>query len=322
LKVLVTGITGFAGSHLAEFLLLKGYTLFGISRPLEETKNLSGFEDKIQLHQVDLLDSETIERIIAKVNPDVAYHLAGEASVHQSMGKPVDTIQVNVIGTVNLLEAARRLARKPRVLLVTSGEVYGSVRLDELPVTEDSPLRPLHPYATSKVAVHYLGYEYYNAHHIPIVEARAFNHVGPRQRLGFVVPDFAKQLAEIILSRRGNEIKVGDLSVKRDFVDVRDVVRAYWLLTEKGKPGEVYNVCSGNSYSIQTILHMLISLSGAQVSVTVEKEKLRSSSIPVMRGSYEKIHRELGWSPEIPLEQSLNDTLEYWIESLKKEKSE
>ncbi len=319
MKVLITGITGFAGSHLAEFLLLKGCEVFGISRPLEETKNLRGFVHRLQLDEVDLLESHTIERIVANINPDVIYHLAGEASVHLSGGKPADTMQVNAIGTLNLMEAVRKLARKPCVLLVTSGEVYGPVGLEELPLTEDLPLCPLHPYAMSKVVVHYLGYEYFHAHHVPVVEARPFNHIGPRQRLGFVAPDFSKQLAEIFLGMRARQIKVGDLSARRDFVDVRDVVRAYWLLTEKGKPGEVYNVCSGNAHSIQTILNMLISLSGVQVTVIVDQERLRSSSVAVMKGSCAKIQRELGWSPQIPLEQSLKDTLEYWIESLRKE---
>ena len=314
MKSLITGVTGFGGSHLAEHLLSAGDEVHGIARSLDRKENIASVAGKIVFEQVDLIDREAIDALLRTVQPEVIYHLAGEASAARSLQNPQETVRQNVIGTVNLLESARRLARPPRIVLVTSSEMYGNVRLEDIPLTEASPLRPLHAYALSKVVLHYLGRMYHATFGLPIIEARAFNHIGPRQSAGFVVPDFARQIAEIAAGKQEPVVRVGNLEDERDFTDVRDVARAYRLIGVQGRVGEVYHICSGRSWKIRSVLETLIASTGVRVEVVVDPAKLRPSKMPVIRGSFEKLDRELSWKPEIPIEKSLGDTLQYWKE--------
>lgn len=320
MRAFITGVTGFAGSHLADHLIAEGDEVLGLSKTGTDTEHLSSILSKISLFRGDILDVVALKKILEKAKPDVVYHLAGEASSSRSLNHPLAAVEVNVLGTLNLLEAARSLPSLSKVLLVTSAEVYGVVRPQEIPITEEAELRPVHPYATSKVAVHFLGYQYVHAHQVPVVEARAFNHIGARQTVDFVVPDFAKQLAEIKLGYREAKVGLGDLSVQRDFTDVRDVVRAYRLLAYRGRVGEVYHVCSGRAHSIQEILDTLISIAGVDVKVLVDESKLRPVKVPLIIGSLQKIKSELGWQPVIPLGESILKTFEYWLMRMRAEK--
>lgn len=316
MKALVTGITGFAGSHLAELLLSKNCEVTGLSRGRRTDENVRHLAGKIDLVSVDVCNERELEELIGRKKPDVIFHLAGEASAHRSLRTPSEALLVNVVGSMHLVEAVRKRSANSKLIIVTSSEVYGNVEPHELPLTEKSEFRPVHPYGVSKVALHYVGYEAVQAFGLNVVEARAFNHIGPRQGLDFVVPDFSRQLAEIMLGRQTNRIDVGDLSVERDFVDVRDVVRAYWMLAEKGNAGEVYQICSGTAHSIQFILDSLIRFANVQVSVSLAKEKIRPARMPKVIGSYEKIHEAVGWTPRIRLEESLQQTLTFWVEKL------
>jgi GDP-4-dehydro-6-deoxy-D-mannose reductase len=318
MRVLITGISGFCGSYLAELLVNKGDDIFGISKPKESIDNLYLIANKVKNYFVDILSAKETELVIKDIRPDIIYHLAAEASVGLSFSRPQDTVRINVIGTINILEGLRNLEKFPRVMLVTSGEVYGDVPVEKLPVREDFALRPLHPYAFSKVAVHYLGYEYYHSYGIPIIEARSFNIIGPRQRKGFVVPDFCEQIALISLGKIKNTIYVGNLEEGRDFIDVRDAVRSYELIAEKGQLGSVYHVCSGKSWLIKDILNTLISIANIKIEIKVDKNKIRPSRIPLMCGSHQKITEELGWEPRISIEETLKETFEYWMGFVKK----
>ncbi len=322
MKVLITGISGFSGSFLAERLLEQGQLVCGLSKSPTDIENVVDILGRMEVQAADIRDAAKVGNVVAEIQPDIIYHLAAEASTHRSLQNPVDTVATNVMGTLHLLEAARRLKKAPRVLLVTSAEIYGTVQPEETPVIETSPLRPLHPYAFSKVAVHYLAFQYYETYQLQVIEARAFNHIGPRQTLDFVVPDFAYQLAEIKVGSRKNKISVGDLSAERDFCDVRDVVRAYQLIAEQGKPGEVYHVCSGSAHSIQEILDILLSFCDVEVEVVVDKEKIRPVKMPLIVGSLEKIRKELGWQPGIPLRESLLSAFEFWLEKAKTRKAD
>lgn len=322
MRAFITGVTGFAGSHLAGYLIGKGDEVLGLLKTGTDLENLSDLRAKVLLFRADICDGAAVKGILEEASPDVIYHLAAEASSGRSLKNPREALEINVLGTLNVLEAARGLPSLSKILLVSSAEVYGVVQPEQLPITEKAELRPVHPYATSKVAVHFLGYQYLQAYRIPVVEARAFNHIGPRQSLDFVVPDLAKQLAEIKVGIQKANVAVGDLSAQRDFTDVRDVVRAYQLLAERGKAGEVYQVCSGRAYSIRQILDMLISIADIDVTVFVDEEKLRPVETPLMVGSREKIKNELGWEPMIPLRKTLEDTFEYWLERVKAQKAQ
>lgn len=311
-KALITGVTGFGGSHLAEYLVAAGDTVCGFARTRNRLNNLGAAAKRIDFREIDLLDTSGIEAMLRDFRPDVVYHLAGEASALRSLQAPQETLRQNIIGTVNVLEAAKKVLPQPKIVLVTSSEMYGYVQPHQIPLREDAPLNPLHPYGLSKAAIHYVGTMYHRTFGLPVVEARAFNHIGPRQSTGFVVPDFARQIAEIALGKREPLVKVGNLNDERDFTDVRDVVRAYALLAEGGAPGNVYHICSGKAYRIQWILDTLIKLSGVNVRVETDPAKLRPSKMPIIAGSHEAISRELGWKPEISLEKGLADTLEYW----------
>jgi GDP-4-dehydro-6-deoxy-D-mannose reductase len=265
----------------------------------------------------DLLDPSSVMAAVAEAQPNVIYHLAGQAYPGRSWEAPAQTLAVNAGGTANILQAAVTNGR-PRVVVVTSAEIYGRVTADDLPLTERTPPDPRHPYGVSKLAAGHLAALYWERYQLPVVEARPFNHIGPRQALGFVAPDFASQLAAIKLDQHPPEIKVGNLNMKRDFTDVRDVVSAYLLLADSGQPGEAYLICSGKPVSVQEILDTLIELAAVEVEVVYDEGRGRPTDIPCLYGSYARLQRDTGWRPQISLRQSLADTLTDWETRLRK----
>lgn len=319
MRVLITGITGFVGSHMAEFALAQGATVFGACRWRSNPENLLGIRSRVQLVESDLRDQSSTTEMLATAQPDVIFHLAGQSQVMTSWHAPAETLHTNIIGQAHLLEAVRhRGAPFPTVLVVGSSEEYGLVKESDLPVTERHELSPLSPYAVSKVAQDMLAYQYFRSYGIPCLRVRAFNHDGPRRGEVFVTSAFARQIAEIELGRRAPVIRVGNLKARRDYTDVRDMVRGYWLLAQKGRPGEVYNLCSGESHAIQEILDFFLAQATVKnIRVEEDPARLRPSDLPNLFGSAAKAHAETGWQPQITFEQMLLDVLNYWRERVR-----
>jgi GDP-4-dehydro-6-deoxy-D-mannose reductase len=313
-KVLITGITGFAGSHLSELLLKKGYQVFGTARPRSKTENIDHLRLKIKLFDADILDSHSVYEVVRTAKPDYIFHLAAQSFVPTSWASPANTLETNLIGTVHLFEAVRKLEIKPVIQIACSSEEYGLVKPNEIPVKESNPLRPLSPYAVSKVAMDMLGYQYFQSYQMRIIRTRAFNHTGPRRGESFVSSNFAKQIAEIEKGKKKPVLWVGNLSAKRDFTDVRDIVRGYLLAAQKGDPGEVYNLCSGKARKIEQVLEMLLKLSKTKVKIKKDPARMRPSDLPVLEGDYSKFRDKTGWKPKIPFEKTLEDLLNYWRE--------
>jgi GDP-4-dehydro-6-deoxy-D-mannose reductase len=290
MRAFVTGGHGFVGPWLRAHLEEAGDEV--VAPP-------DGFE---------ITDPDAVSRAVSGAAPDAIYHLAAISNVVQSWQAPAHTFEVNALGTLHLLEAARALPAPPRILLIGSAEVYGKVRPDQVPITETTPLRPVTPYAVSKVAAEFLGMQAHLAYGLPVLSARAFNHIGPSQAGGFVVADLARRIVEA--HRDGTKtLKVGNLSVSRDFTDVRDVVRAYRLLIERGEAGEAYNVCSGRDIAIHELADRLLALSGADLTLEVDPDLVRAVDLPVLRGDPSKTEAATGWRPRIPLDQTLTDVL-------------
>jgi GDP-4-dehydro-6-deoxy-D-mannose reductase len=311
LRLLVTGIAGFVGGHLVEHLRAE--------QPQVRVLGMDSRAGRVPALQVetiaaDVEDAAAVADALGRARPDGIVHLAAQSSPQRSWDDPAGTLRTNVMGLLNLLEGARAHGLAPRVLAVGSAEEYGLVDAHDLPLREETPLRPLTPYAVSKVAQGYLGLQYALAGVAPVVRTRTFHHTGPRRGEGFAESNFARQLAEIEAGRREPVIEVGNLDAVRDFTDVRDVVRAYWLLLERGRPGEVYNVCSGRGVRLRDLLETLVRVSGLRVEVRVDPARLRASDVPALVGDAGRIRAELGWEPRIPLEQSLGDLLRYWRE--------
>ena len=316
MKVLITGITGFAGSHLAEFLLSKKYEVHGIERWRSKTENIEGFKDKITLHECDIKDYHSVKKVIENVMPEKIFHLAAQSFVPASWNAPSETIITNVIGELNIFEAVKELKINPWIQIACSSEEYGMVYENEVPIKETNPLRPLSPYGVSKVAQDMLGYQYYQSHNLNIVRTRTFNHEGPRRGEVFVTSNFAKQIAEIEKKKKPPVVYVGNLDARRDYTDVRDIVRAYWLATEKCVAGEVYNICSGRDWKIKDMLNYLLSLSKIKVEVKQEPGRMRPSDVQILLGDGTKFMKQTGWKPEIPFEKTLEDLLNYWRERI------
>jgi GDP-4-dehydro-6-deoxy-D-mannose reductase len=306
-KALVTGINGFAGTHLNNLLLEKGYEVFGIVKPTSEKHHDNNF------FPADIQDFEEIKRVIGEITPDYIFHLAALTSPAESFKNPADTVTTNIGGQLNILESVKQLQlMETKVLVVSSAEVYGKAEEHELPMDEKTPLRPLSPYAVSKIAQDFLGYQYFHSQNVKAIRVRPFNNIGPNQGPIFVVPSFARQIAEIEKGKKEPVLKVGNLEAKRDFTDVRDVVKAYEMIMDKGEAGEVYNIGSGKSHKIQEILDIFLSLSSTQIIVEKDSSLMRPGDIPELLCDYTKLHGKTGWRPEIPLEKSLSDTLDYW----------
>src|SRR5713101_7650916 len=317
MRVLITGITGFVGSYMAEYALAQGAEVFGSSRWRSKTENIEHLRSKITLIESDLRDLSSVRNLLESSSPDCLVHLAAQSFVGASWQTPAETLSTNIISQVNVLEAVRGLKMSPRFLAVGSSEEYGLVFEDELPIRETNPLRPLSPYAVSKVAQDMMGYQYFRSYGLPIIRTRAFNHEGPRRGDVFVTSNFARQIAEVEAGRREPVISVGNLAARRDYTDVRDVVRGYWLLLQQGEPGEVYNLASGRAWAIQEILDFLLGESRVRpISVKEDPARLRPSDVPVLVGDAAKARKAVGWAPEIPFERTLRDLLGYWRQRL------
>jgi GDP-4-dehydro-6-deoxy-D-mannose reductase len=313
MRVLITGITGFAGSHLADLCLTKkDVEVYGIIRWRSRTENIEHIWDRLRLLECDLRDASSTRDVIEEIRPDRIFHLAAQSFVPTSWKAPTESLTTNIIGQVNVFEAVRKLDIDCAIQIACSSEEYGMVHPDEVPIKESNPLRPLSPYGVSKVGQDMLGYQYYMSYGMKIVRTRGFNHTGPRRGPVFVCSDFAKQIVDIEKGLREPYMEVGNLDARRDFTDVRDMVRAYWLALEKGKPGTAYNICTGTSFSIQEILDMLIEISGVKVEVRTDKGRLRPSDVPLLQGDNSLFSGDTGWKPEIPMEKTLSDLLDFW----------
>ena len=318
MKVLITGITGFAGSHLADYILQNhpNVKVFGIARWRSRMENLLHIRDKIELFDADLKDLVSLKKCLAEIKPDRIFHLAAQSYVPASWTCPAETFAINSIGQINLFEAMLDLELKSRIQIAGSSEEYGMVYPDEVPMKETNPLRPLSPYAVSKVAQDLLGYQYFKSYGLWAVRTRGFNHTGPRRGDVFICSNFAKQIVEIEKEKREPVMYVGNLETRRDFTDVRDTVRAYWLSLEKGEPGDVYNIGTGKAYTMKEILDMLLGLSREQVQVETDPKRLRPSDVEILLSDSTKFRKLTGWEPKIPLKQSLQDLLDYWRERI------
>ena len=314
MRVLITGITGFAGSHLAEFLIANhpDVKVFGIVRWRSRMENILPIRDNIELCEADLKDMVSLQSCLAHVRPDRIFHLAAQSFVPTSWKCPGETFAINATGQINLFESLLSLKQSPLVQVAGSSEEYGRVFPDEIPMKETNPLRPLSPYAVSKVAQDLLGYQYFQSYGLPVVRTRGFNHTGPRRGEVFVTSSLAKQIAAIEKGVKEPVIQVGNLDAKRDFSDVRDIVEAYWLSLEKGEPGEVYNIGSGVSRPIREVLDILLSLSKVNVRVEVDPQRLRPSDVPILLADSSKFVARTGWKPRFSFRQTLSDLLDYW----------
>lgn len=314
MRVLITGITGMAGSHLADYLLeMGGIEVHGIKRWRSRVENIEHIMDKVALHECELRDVFSVKTVLRAVRPDRIYHLAAQSFVPTSWNSPADTMINNILGQLNILEAIRELDLKDtRIHIAGSSEEYGFVNESEVPIKEMNPLRPLSPYAVSKIGQDYLAYQYYKSYGIFSVRTRAFNHTGPRRGEVFVTSSFARQIALIEKGIQKPVIYVGNLEAKRDFSDIRDVVKAYYLSLEKGEAGEVYNVGNDKAYSIREVLEMLLSFSKIKVSIKEDPERMRPSDVPHLICDSSKFREKTGWVPEIPFEKTLEDLLNYW----------
>lgn len=313
-KAFITGITGFAGSHLAELLLEEGYQVYGTVRPRSKTDNIDHLKGKLIFEDADLLDSHSLYTILRKIKPDYVFHLAAQSFVQTSWASPATTMETNIVGTVHLFEAVRRAEIESVIQIACSSEEYGLVLPNELPVKETNPLRPLSPYAVSKIAMDYLGYQYHQSYGMKIVRTRGFNHTGPRRGDVFVTSNFAKQIAEIEKGKKEPFLDAGNLEAKRDWTDVRDMVRAYLLSVQKCEFGEVYNICSEKTVAIREMLDILLSKSRVKVQIRREPNRMRPSDVPVLLGNSSKFRKITGWQPKIPFEKTMEDLLNYWRE--------
>ena len=319
MKALVTGITGFAGSHLADYLLENhpDIAVAGTYRWRSRMENIRGIRDRIELYEADLRDYSSLQKTLAALRPDLIFHLAAQSFVPSSWTGPAETLSTNVLGQTHLFEAVRSLNLDPIIQIACSSEEYGLVHPDEIPISEGNPLRPLSPYAVSKVAQDYLGYQYFQSYGLRVVRTRAFNHTGPRRGEVFVASNFARQLAEIESGKAEAVLSVGNLDAVRDFTDVRDVARAYFAAAMQGEPGEVYNIASGRGTTIRELLDRLIALVAVDVEVRPDPDRLRPSDVEILVGDSTRFRERTGWEPEISLNETLRDLLDYWRERLK-----
>ena len=316
MKVLITGITGFAGSHLADYILEnhQGVEVYGIVRWRSRMDNILHIQDKITSFEADLKDMGSLKKCLAEIKPDRIFHLAAQSFVPASWTCPAETFAINSIGQINLFESVLSLNLAPRIQIAGSSEEYGQVFPDEVPMKETNPLRPLSPYAVSKVAQDLLGWQYYKSYGMNIIRTRGFNHTGPRRGDVFICSNFAKQIAEIEKGKREPVLYVGNLEAKRDFTDVRDMVQAYWLSLEKCEAGEAYNIGTGKFYSMSKVVEMLVSMSDVEIETRIDPTRLRPSDVPILLSDSSKFRAVTGWEPKIPFQQSLEDLLNYWRE--------
>jgi len=309
-KALVIGAAGFVGSYLIKHLAQDcGYEVFATKLPHESLGDVPA-----RIYDLDILSKDSIVELLFQLRPDYIFHLAAQSSVSVAWNNPQLTIDVNIKGGVNLMDALRELFYKPRVVMIGSGEEYGHIREGETPIGEENRLYPGNIYAATKACQNMIGSIYSKAYDLELIMVRAFNHIGLGQAPIFVVSDFCKQVAEIEKGIREPVMYVGNLSAKRDFTDVRDVVRAYSGLAKNGSKGETYNVGSGHAVEIREILNQIIALSDKEIRVETDPAKIRPVDVPIIEADITKIHEATGWKPQISLGETIEETLNYWRE--------
>lgn len=316
MRILITGAGGFVGKHLSAHIgrvqpeaRLTGTTLFP-----SETAHQAVRDQR----RIDLKDYALVRALLADCRPQAIYHLAAQAFVPRSFEDPWETLENNIRAQLNLIKACLDLEIRPRMLIVSSAEIYGAVTPDQLPLREDAAIQPANPYSVSKVAQDMLALQYYLSHGLPIMRARPFNHIGPGQNERFVAPAFARQIAAIEEGKDDAVLFVGNLAAKRDFTDVRDIVRAYQMIVDAGQPGEAYNIASGKAHSIRQLLDILLRFSEIEIEVRVDPARLRPVDLPEIRGDFSKLQRDTGWWPALSFEDTLRDVLEECRQKSKK----
>jgi len=315
MRVLVTGITGFVGSHMADYLLTLPKTeVYGIKRWSSRMINVRHLEGKVNFLTCNILDPYAVRSVLEKIRPEKIFHFAAESFVSPSWEMPDLYFQTNIQGTLTFLEAIRRMRLDCVFHVAGSGEEYGLIHENEIPITEESPLRPINPYAVSKVAQDFLCYEHFMSYQIKTIRTRAFNHEGPRRDNVFALASFAYQIVRIEQGLQKPVLRVGNLEPKRNFTDVRDMVKAYWLATEKCIPGELYLIGTDQVYTIGQCLEQLLALSPQKDKIEVKKDPalIRPTDVPLLVGDYTKFKKRTGWEPEIPFSKTLQDILDYW----------
>ena len=320
MRVLVTGIDGFVGSHAAEYLLgIGGVEVHGTTLAREYAPSIQHIAPRLRLHVADITDAARVRALFDEIRPDRVIHLAAQAYVPAAVQDPANTFHTNIMGGLSVLEAARTLGTQQHrcsVLLVSSSEVYGRVPAEQQPITEDFPLAPGNPYATSKAGIDLIAREYHRTFGVDVIVARPFNHAGPRQSPQFVCSDFGRHFAMIAAGKAPAIIRAGNLDARRDFTDVRDVVRAYWLLLERHADQSLFNICSGTTYMIRDVVMLFGEITGIHVDLQTDPSRVRPYDNPLVLGSYDRLKQATGWTPSIPFHQTLRDVFAYWQESL------
>lgn len=318
-RVLITGVSGFVGSHLLDLLLSRAqiYELYGIVRERSSLERVRHNLDSIKLINCDLVNLGTVLNVVRQVKPDYIYHLAGESSVKLSWGGSISTVNNNIIATLNILEALRAAnCKETKILIACSSEEYGLVLEEDIPIKEGTPLKPVSPYGVSKAAVDMFGFQYYLSYGIQVIRIRAFNHTGPRRDEVYALSSFAKQIAEIEKGVREPKIYVGNLNAIRDYSDVRDIVKGYELAMEHCEPGDVFNLCSSNGHKIRDLLDMLLELTRSNIEIVQVEERMRPIDLPIIVGDNSKFAKITSWKPQIGIERTLQDLLDYWRKQL------
>lgn len=315
-KALITGISGFVGSHLAQYLVSKDVEVTGYAHPDHPRDNIGDILDKIVVENINLLDRKNLRINLKRNDFNYVFHLAAFSSAGQSFAKGRETLQNNIFAELNILECLAELKSKAKILIVGSCDEYGNVPEEKLPIVEETTFFPASPYAVSKIAQDMMGFQFFLNYKLNIIRVRPFNHIGPRQSQSFVIPSFASQIARLEL-QKGGKIKVGNLQTWRDFTDVRDMVKAYLLALDKGIEGEVYNIGSGNIYKIEDMLEELLSLSNAKIDIVFDKSLIRKGDIKKIYSDSSKFKKQTGWQVSIPISKTLFDTIEYERNKLK-----
>jgi len=327
MRVLITGITGFVGSHLADFLLEnEDCEIYGFKRwNLSRLRNIHHIMDKVKLYDCDITDSTSVYKALKEIKPDVIYHLAAESFVSTSWDHPRHYMDVNYLGTINILDSLVRLNMNPRILIAGSGEEYGEIKEEELPITTETILRPVNPYAVTKIAQDLIGYVYYKSYGLNVIRTRAFNHEGPRRDNVFGISSFAYQIARIEQGLQEPEIRVGKITDRRNFTHIHDLVNAYYLATKHCIPGELYLIGSEDQsriFTFEEVLHRLIEKSNLNlddINIIEEPKFVRPTSVPRLIGDTHKFRDLTGWKPNISFEDMLDDILDYWRDFVKKD---
>lgn len=316
-RIFITGGTGFAGSHLIDLYLKQypDYKLFSIKRRRSDVDNIKHLKDgQVKWFDCDITDAYSVEKTIREIQPDVIHHLAAQSFVPASWDYPVRTIEVNIVGSLNILEAVKNFAPECIIQVASSSEIYGIPRY--IPINEDTPTDPISPYAVSKLAMDRLAFQYHKSFDLKTVITRSFNYTGERRGSEFVCSSFAKQIAEIELKIKKPVIMTGNLSAKRDFTDVKDMVKAFLISTERCNYGTPYVVASKKMVTIQWVLDTLLGFTQKKITVQQDDSRMRPSDLHVLKGNPEKFMLRTEWKPEYKLEQTLSDLLEYWRKKL------